>query len=205
MRSLIYDIDNTLTPTTKHYFRELHRLLKHPKPVEELIANHELVEHVPEWQSHPQFGEEFQKLLYCGVTHAQLPPIEGSQAAVWNTHSRTPTAGYLTARPHTLTEVTEIWLRTHGFPIEWLPAYHRPADVDAKDANAWKADFLVERFPEIGGIADDSRGLPRELKKRGYRGKVFIVGSAEHPLQDEEHYIPCPTLDHILDHIKRSA
>lgn len=167
------DIDETLSWTVGHWFKEMTRLFGNPEKlsVKKLIAKYRYTQNVPYWQTkeilswietqkHPN---ELQKIL---------PLIKNANHYLNKINNKIkPVAVYLTTRPESIIKGTKFWLNKHGFPK--APIICRP--LNWKDnSNLWKADVLLKLYPKILGIIDDNSELITFLERKKYPGVVYL-------------------------------
>jgi hypothetical protein len=107
---------------------------------------------------------------------------------------------YITSRPSLVVEGTKRWLDNMGFPPAELVT--RPMSKIRIDGNAWKAEILKARFPEISGLIDDN---PEVIKALGadYQGTVYLYGHMGKNLEFPTYVKVCPTWNDVLEAIKQ--
>jgi len=171
-QGLALDIDETLSHTATHWFKEMIKLFGNPEnlSVEELLKKYRYVHDVPYWQS-----KEAQKWLddsrNSNEMKRSIPVIEESIENVKKINEIVPIVAYITVRPQTVIEGTQDWLIKYSFPK--APLIHRPNNIAHEDGNKWKAGVLEELYPSVLGIIDDNPKLLNFLSQ-DYKGKVFV-------------------------------
>jgi hypothetical protein len=205
LTGLALDIDETLSDTGPHWWQHM---VKFHAPtgltMEEVLERYQYIERVPAWQSDAA-REYMRQGMESNEFQETIPLLHESNTMVAKLNKVVPVVAYITARPEVVRTGTERWLTAHGFPK--APVILR-ADKLGHDyiatKNQWKAEVLRELYPEVLGIVDDNPGLPDELAKVGYEGKLFVYGSQMQEIKPQDYRFPViisPTWDHILDHV----
>lgn len=204
IRGIALDIDETLSDTGPHWWNHM---IKFHNPegltFQEFLNKYEKIEYVPGWQT-----EEARKYIGDALDSDEfneaIALLHESNVMVNKLTKIVPVVAYITARPENIRKGTENWLTKHGFPK--APVILRPTTYSMKDLetkNSWKAGVLKYLYPEIIGIVDDNAGLPSELAKENYEGKLFLYGPQTRQINSKDYsfqVILSPDWSHVIDH-----
>lgn len=204
IQGIALDIDETLSDTGPHWWN---LMLKFRAPegltYQEFLDKYEFIEHVPIWKT-----EEAKKHIHDAWNSDEfneaIPLLHESNKMVHELKIKIPITAYITARPDNVRQGTENWLSKHEFPK--APVILRPvksglADLETK--NHWKAGVLKYLYPEVIGIVDDNPGLPDELLKEKYEGKLFLYGPQTKEINPKDYSFPVilsPDWNHVIDY-----
>lgn len=169
---LAVDIDETLSWTVGHWFKEMGRLFGNPEKlsVKKLIAKYRYTQNVPYWQT----GEALswvEEQRHSNDLQKILPLIKNSNHYLNKINKILPITAYLTTRPETIIPGTKFWLDKHGFPQ--APIIAKPLSWK-KNSNLWKAGVLLKLYPKVYGIIDDNQELITFLEQQRYQGVVYL-------------------------------
>lgn len=185
IRGIALDIDETLSDTGPHWW------------------NHMLKFHVPGWQTE-EAKKHISDALDSDEFNEAIALLHESNVMVNKLIKIVPVVAYITARPDNVRKGTENWLAKHGFPK--APVILRPTTSSMKGLetkNTWKAGVLKYLYPEIIGIVDDNAGLPSELAKENYEGKLFLYGLQTKEVNPKDYsfqIILSPDWNHVIDY-----
>ncbi len=196
-QALAWDIDGTLAVGEAYWHQLLCERFGNPAGLtfEEALAKYRYLQLVPQWNN-PEAHAFMHELATSAETHLNLPVMPGALEAVKKIHTQKYVTGcYLTARLETMEECSAAWGKNNGFPH--APVFARPADVAVTDSARWKAEVLEFLYPEIVGIVDNDRHLPRHFDP-GYQGRLWIIHSTENPHPERSFARPAPTFDHLV-------
>lgn len=201
---LALDIDETLSDTGPHWWNHMlkfHRV--EGLTYEESLKMYKFIENVPEWQTQ-EAKDYITTALDSDEFNDAIPLLHESNRMVNKLNAIVPIVAYITARPENIRQATENWLIKHGFPK--APVLLRPVTSTfqgLETKNAWKAEVLKYLYPEVLGIVDDNTGLPSELLKVGYEGKLFLYGKLLKEINPEDYPFPVilsPDWNHVIEH-----
>jgi hypothetical protein len=166
------DIDETLSWTVGHWFKEMTHLFGNPEKlsIKKLATKYRYTQNVPYWQTKEVLSWiESQK--HSNELQKILPLIKNANHYLNKIDKIKPVAVYLTTRPENVIKGTKFWLDKHGFPK--APIICRP--LNWKDnSNLWKAGVLLKLYPQILGIIDDNPELLTFLEAKNYQGTVYL-------------------------------
>jgi len=205
LKGLTLDIDETLADTSPHWWNHM---LKFHKPdsdltIQELVEKYQYIEHVPGWHTE-EARNHIKNALDSDEFNEAVPLLHESNKMVEKLQKIVPIVAYITARPEKVRKGTENWLIKHGFPK--APIILRPTESSIQDLetkNHWKAGVLKHLYPEVIGIVDDNSGLPPELLKEKYEGKLFLYGERTKEINTKDYSFPViisPDWNHVIDH-----
>ena len=195
---LLLDIDDTLTITLPRFFMELGwRAGICPHEVSFENINETQRARVKVMFSSPQGRAILDTVRVTPEVYEDLEPMPGAMNFVKRIQEELPVqfTEYLTFRPKSVEGVTRAWLTRLGFPN--LPMTMAGENTPYEARHKWKKNFLYKRWPEIGGIVEDDRGLPGTLN--GYKGKVILLGVETH---ESGCAVPCPTWENVYDYLR---
>lgn len=194
-RGLVLDIDETLSATNVAWFQKLEKMFGNPesRPLDDLIAEYHLAEHVPFWQTEEAL-EWMQQQRDDPTAQDGLPLVPGAVEGVHALRRVMPIVGYCTVRPANTNKDTIEWLQENGFPD--LPVIAKPVDVPFSEGNKWKAAALHELWPEVRGIVDDNPSVP-SFAGKDYPGTIYLFTYTECP-PEASHAIPCSTWPDVV-------
>ncbi|MFZ2522432.1 MAG: hypothetical protein WAX44_00650 [Minisyncoccia bacterium] len=201
---LALDIDETLADSNTHWFENMFKFhAPEGLNLKDVMSKHKFVEEVPEWSTVEAF-EFMQEMLHSEEFNESVPLIEDSNHIVNKIDKLIPIVAYITARPSTVINATNRWLKRHDFPA--VDLITRPHDIQATvtdiiDRNKWKAKILIDLFPYVSGIIDDNLLLAQSLDDLGYKGTLYLYGTKTTKFDHMNHVITCPTWNDVLDNI----
>jgi hypothetical protein len=206
LQGLALDIDETLADSGLHWFKRVYEF--HPiknLTLSEVAKKYGFVEDVPEWDGTQETRDFMQSLLHSDEFNESIPLIEDANHIVNKINETVPIVAYITARPSTVRNSTEIWLKKHGFPD--APLLMRGEDVqvttsDGLGRNKWKAQVLLDLYPYVNGIIDDNVLLTHELQHLDYQGVLYVYGNGTNEFDHYKHVVVCPTWQSVLDRIE---
>lgn len=196
---LALDIDETLSETNPFWFKHMYEYHK-PEGLElsEVIRKYAHVDDVPDWQNE-QAQKVMLDILHSNDFNESIPLIHESNVVVNEIIKNIPIVAYISARPDVVRQGTLSWLKQHNFPEAEIIL--RPDIYDIKHRNLWKAQILLELFPEVIGIVDDSAGIVEELKKVNYQGKLYLYGPQSEEVVESSMVRVCKTWADVLKQI----
>lgn len=205
------DIDNTISATTREYFKASVEKFGYPSGTEPheqnldaIEAKHQYTFNVDEWRNSDSRQEFYDSLLVSPDLHRDVELIPEAGEAVPRLAPHVDVGCYLTARPDVLYDVTLEWLGKHGFPE--APLIMAPSYSDHYKLNSWKAEILDFLFPEVMGIVDDNPSLPKNIAADypEYEGVVFHYG--EHNYDDLSITVEsCASWEHVLERVEATV
>ncbi len=195
-KGILLDIDETLSHTRVRYFEMYVKELGNPEQLtyETFVKNYGHTSRVPYWKTHPKFEELNGTITVNESVHANVELISGVDDYLRRLGQIVPIAGYLTARPNVLQNVTEQWIAKHGLPM--APTILCPRYVGNK--HAWKAEILDYLEDEVLGIVDDNQDLLPEISN-GYKGTIFVYEYAGQIDRPELDIVPCADWESVLN------
>jgi 5'(3')-deoxyribonucleotidase len=205
VHGLALDIDETLADTNVHWFDHLFEF----QPLEglnkkETVEQYKFIEHVPGWGNEEALAY-MGELMHSNDFNESIPLIEDANHVVNKISKFIPVVAYITARPSAVKPATVRWLQKHGFPPADL--IMRPEEVavskeDLLRRNKWKAQILVDLYPQVVGIIDDNLGLAHQLTELEYQGTLYLYGKETNEFEDSKHVVVCPTWQSVLKNIE---
>ncbi|HEY0220733.1 MAG TPA: hypothetical protein VGC58_00745 [Candidatus Paceibacterota bacterium] len=202
LQGLALDIDETLADSNTHWFDHMYKF--HPPEnisLKEIMKKHKFVEEVKGWETEEAF-KHMESLLHSEEFNEAIPLIEDSNHVVNKINKIIPIVAYITARPITVKNSTENWLKKHGFPS--APIIMREKNIkatatDLSSRNKWKAEILKDLYPNVTGIIDDNAVLAHELENLKYEGTLYLYGPNTEEFNHYKHVITCPTWGSVLE------
>ncbi len=199
-QGILLDIDETISVTRDKYIEIFAKELGNPEnlSVSEIIAKYKYTWNVPYWKENERYSEIAQGLVVSPEIHKDLNLIENVADYVKRLGEIVYIAGYLSARPAVLQNITENWLKEKGLPA--APVILSPSYVTG--FHAWKASILEYLYPEVLGIVDDNPGMIAELNS-SYKGTLFIYDYAGQSDRTDIDTVPCPDWESVLVEVEK--
>jgi len=202
IQGLALDIDETLSFTIGKMVDSLSEKIGNPEKLtaREVFLKYRLTQNVPYWQN-DESEKIVNEIINSNELQKDLPLIENSNSVVKKIDKIIPIVAYVTARPSSIRNGTEFWLKKHNFVKALIIL--RPKNIDKKKGNKWKTKVLEYLYPEVQGIVDDNSGLPKKIGKK-YKGKIFLY---EHATCEKTkmNVIPCKDWDDVLRQVKNNC
>lgn len=187
---LAVDIDETLAQTNLLWAQ--HHLEAYGNPeglsAEDIIKKYRFVKDVPYWQFDTAY-EWVGAHINSNEAKLDIPVIEESIGVM----QKIPVVCYLTNRPESTVDGTKRWLRKYGFPDKDI--------ISSVSGLEWKANKLVEMFPEVTGIMDDNNDLLMHIP-HNYNGRIFLYSHFNHTPTGLD-VILCPTWADVEKEVQR--
>lgn len=157
---LALDIDDTLSETAHTCMNRLVEAYGKPqqKSVRVLLKEYGQPNKVPFWQNEDSMGF-VQRNLNDPDFLRGLPVIKGAVSTITKIDKIMPIRCYITSRPKALEKVTQLWLRSNGFP-EAPVVGRNPSEFRV----GWKGAYLEKHYPDLFGFVDDDIN---NLSKKG--------------------------------------
>lgn len=167
------DIDETLSDTISSYFQIIMDEFGNPENLSaaQMADKYRHSSKVPYWKDDEMITRFREGLRRSHDVFANLKPIKGSAENVQKINEIIPIKAYITARPQMLTQTTKNWLESNNFPQ--APVYLSPDDYDFSKTSIWKAEKLLELYPEVIGIVDDNPDFIEHLPAN-YPGQILM-------------------------------
>lgn len=180
-QGVVVDIDDTLAESALSCAEAI--LNEFPdstsRTARSLIEQYRQPGAVPFWQQ-----SEIQKRIAWYFNNdafiRSLTVIEGAVEGIKSLTRSEQLAFYITSRPQSLQTVTQEWLEEQGF--SQAPVLTRDPLVTDPD---WKLQYLVEHFPNMSAIIDDS-WQPLVANNPGFKGKMIFFERYGEQLDDVE-------------------
>ncbi len=199
-QGIALDIDDTLSNTTRYFIKRLQEKFGNPEnlAVDEMIEKYQIMPNISYWQT-----EEIRKWMDeqgTNETQEKYDVLENALDVVREINKIRPVRMYITSRPSLVVEGTKRWLDNMGFPPAELVT--RPMSKIKINGNAWKAEILKARFPEISGLVDDN---PEVIEALGhdYPGTLYLYGHIGEKSTFPAFVKVCPTWSDVLKAIKQ--
>ncbi len=197
---LALDIDETLSDTNIFWFTKLSELFGNPENLSprEIANKYRYSQRVPYWQT-PDALIWMEEARHGNDIQLILPLIENADSVVKRINEIIPIVAYVTARPESVRAGTQSWLSSHDFPAAKL--IMKPMDIPTDEGVHWKANLLIEMYPEILGIVDDHPGL-LEILPNNYPGSVFLY-NYNGEIRNDLSVVACPTWNNVYEAVKQ--
>ncbi len=196
-RGLALDIDETISYTLKYWGEYL--IANHGNPenltIDEIYLKYGYVNNY--WKSEEAIAW-MQAAIHNDQIHEEFEPIENAPELVKQVDTIKPIVIYITNRPSSVKNGTTKWLIKHKFPN--APIFFKPDVVNFGSGGSWKADLLMNLYPEVEGFIDDSPHLLEEIPS-DYKGTIYYFAHDTSSRNDIK-VIPCKTWKDVLKVIK---
>ena len=175
---LAIDIDDTLCQTTLRWTRLFQKEFGNPEGLtaEQLVEKYEIVQYVPYRQT-LEAKKLIDQLVKDDRNWLKLPIISWAQQAITILTNHYDLL-YLTSRTEEHRLNTRMRLENHDFPQ--LDLIMRPnaskAYTNPHTQFDRKAQYLVNNYPHITGIIDNSESLANHLIQLDYKGILILFG-----------------------------
>ncbi len=198
-KGLMVDIDETLSWTVGFLVEQMQKKFGNPEnlSVKEMIEKYRYTQNVPYWQS-VEALQWVKEKLHSNELQEELPLIKDANIYLNKIDEVIPVSAYITIRPEVILSGTQKWLDKHNFPKVRIIC--RPANIDHKDGNKWKAEILEKSYPNIVGIIDDNVKLSEFLSK-DYKGVIFLYDHSI--IKSDLNVIPCRNWEKVYEEVKK--
>ena len=193
-RGLIaFDIDDTLSHTSRAFYQKLDGLFPSPSHVtfEATRKHYALTGKVLYWGDILEAKEHAYSLVDSSEFHSEMDAIEEAIPIMQKIHERNLLGCYHTARLETMQSMTRDWLDDRSFPQS--PLITRPKHVSHSLQAQWKAEVIIYLFPEVAFLVDNDTRIARQLENNRYQGRVLIIGLNERDYTPTEVTTPVET------------
>lgn len=169
---LAFDIDETLAWTVRDWAERIFAVHGNDTgmSVEEFVLAHPHDSFFPERYRTPEIRSMTAEFVTDNEFQKNITPVPWALETIRATKLKA--AAYVTARPDCVYAGTAAWFERNGY--EPAPVIMRPSSVPHGESTAWKARLLLDIFPKISGIVDDSHSLAQKLEHR-YDGTLFLI------------------------------
>ncbi len=201
MKSIVCDIDNTLSDTAPYWLDALIKEFGKPDKIsrKEIIREYPYFQNVPWWQSEKAL-KRMDELIYDENLQKNFPLIDGVEKYLPKVLGIVNLKAYMTVRSIELKEITKYWLNKNKLPdVELIT---RTPDIIPTTGCIWKAGLLKAHYPSIDGIIEDSKGIIEPLEYHNYKGHLFLFSHEEKPKTDLNVHV-CETWKDVYENIKK--
>lgn len=195
------DIDETLSATNVKWFEEMFELFWNPENLTPIQAADKYwiaqkapyfqdKQEITDWMHIKRQDNDFQELL----------PLIWNANEIYNKihEENIEITLYITARPESVKNWTEKWLKKNNFPNSEIIL--RPDSLDHKYSNLWKASVLEILYPEIDWIVDDNLDLIKFISQ-DYK---WIICAYTHDLDFwKRNIVSCKTHNDVINYLSK--
>lgn len=195
------DIDETLSATNIKWFEEMLEIFGNPERLtpEDAAKKYWLAQNIPYFKNNVEIENWMHQKIQDNDFQVLIPLIGNSNEIYREIHEKHINISlYITARPESVKNWTEKWLKNHNFPDADIIL--RPDNLDHKFSNLWKACVLEILYPEINWIVDDNPELIKYISE-DYR---WIICAYTHNLDFwRKNVISCLTHDDVKKNLAK--
>jgi 5'(3')-deoxyribonucleotidase len=196
---LAIDIDDTLSDTTEYFAQLLNERFGNPENVtpKEIIKKYKIIPNVPYWQTAEILAWR-EEQSFSNEAQKALPPIAGSVEAVQKLFKHFDIL-YISSRPSVVVKGTSEWLQEQGFPSGELVLR---TTYDKQNGNAWKADIIEQKWPQVVGVVDDNPEIIWFFS-RHYKGVIYLFGVSARSEMKDRNVRLCARWEDVLHEINK--